>query len=80
MKNQDHSVVWMKDYGYIRIKLNEILKEKGISRNQIAQAIGSRFEVINKWCNGSVEKIDADVLARLCFVLQCKVEDIIEYL
>ena len=27
----------------------------------------------------SVEKLDADILARLCFAFQCRVEDILEY-
>lgn len=38
-----------------------------------------RFEVINKWYSGEVERIDSDVLARFCYVLECKIEDIIEY-
>ena len=41
--------------------------------------INSRFEVINKWYNNDVEKLDLDVLARICYVLNCKVEDIIKY-
>ena len=35
--------------------------------------------IIDKWYNGNVEKIDADVLARICYVLECKAEDIIRY-
>lgn len=43
------------------------------------KAAGTRFEVIDKWCKGSVERIDADILARLCYVLECNVEDIVTY-
>lgn len=39
----------------------------------------TRFEIVNKWYTGEVERIDSDVLARFCFVLNCKVEDLIEY-
>ena len=28
---------------------------------------------------GQVERIDADLLARLCYVLDCELEDIIQY-
>lgn len=52
---------------------------KGITRNALARAINTRFEVIDKWYNGHVEKIDADVLARICFVLDCTPGDIIWY-
>ena len=39
----------------------------------------ARFEVINKWYQGHVEKIDADVLARICYILDCNPGDIILY-
>ena len=72
-------VLAVAEYGNIHIKLKELLDERNINRNQIASAIGTRFEVINKWCGGQIERIDADILARLCFVLDCEVEDLIEY-
>ena len=52
---------------------------KGISRNALARAINTRFEVIDKWYEGRVEKIDADILARICYVLECSPADIIIY-
>lgn len=67
------------DYGKIKIRLKEIMDRKQISRNQLAKTTNTRFEVINKWYNGSVERMDCDVLARLCYSLDCSVEDIIEY-
>ena len=53
--------------------------KKNITRNALARAINARFEVIDKWYNGHVEKIDADVLARICYVLECTPADIIIY-
>lgn len=43
------------------------MDEKEITRNALARAINVRFEVIYKWYNGHVEKIDADILARICW-------------
>lgn len=67
------------EYGQIEIRLKDIMDERGISRNALARAVDTRFEVINKWYNGHVEKIDSDVLARICFVLNCLPGDIIHY-
>lgn len=67
------------DYGKIKTRLKDIMDRKQISRNQLAKTTNTRFEVINKWYNGSVERMDCDVLARLCYSLDCSVEDIIEY-
>ena len=73
------SVHTTREYGRLHFHLSERMAEQGLNRNQVAQAIGSRFEVIDKWCSGSPERIDADVLARLCYVLGCGVGDLITY-
>lgn len=69
----------LNQYGHIEIKLKDIMDAKGISRNALARAINTRFEVIDKWYEGRVEKIDADILARICYVLECSPADIIIY-
>lgn len=69
----------LNDYGTITVDIKHILDEKGLTRNSLARAINVRFEVINKWYNGNVEKIDADILARICYVLECEPKDIIKY-
>ena len=55
------------------------MNDRGITRNALARAINARFEVVDRWYEGHVEKIDTDVLARICYVLSCNPEDIISY-
>ncbi len=55
------------------------MEERNITRNALAKAINARFEVIDKWYNNEVERIDADILARICFVLECAPGDILKY-
>lgn len=76
MKNELFTI---NQYGKIIIDIKTIMDKKRINRNQLARAINARFEVINKWYNGHVEKIDTDILARICFVLECTPGDIIHY-
>lgn len=77
--SENKSIVVISNYGKIKLRLNELIEEKGMNRNSLAKAINTRFEVIDKWCKNRVEKLDMDILARICFVLDCKVSDIIEY-
>ena len=77
MKNEIYAI---SQYGKIIIDIRAIMDDRGISRNALARAINARFEVVDKWYKGSVEKIDADVLARICFVLECTPGDIIRYI
>lgn len=66
-------------YGHIEINIKELMDNRGITRGYLARKLGTRFEVVDKWYNGHVEKIDADILARMCFVLGCTPADIIIY-
>ena len=66
-------------YGKIEIHIKEYMDAKGITRNALAKAVHTRFQVIDRWYKGSVEKIDADILARICYVLECTPGDIICY-
>ena len=69
----------LNQYGHIELRLKEVMDRRDISRNALARAVNTRFEVIDKWYQGHVEKIDADILARICYVLECTPEDIIQY-
>ncbi|MBQ8209288.1 MAG: helix-turn-helix transcriptional regulator [Clostridia bacterium] len=72
-------VVTFCEYGKVKINLRSIIDAKGITKNKLAKMTGTRFEVVSKWCSGDIERIDADVLARFCYVLDCDVCDIIKY-
>lgn len=73
------SVVSINEYGKIDICLKELMEAKNITRNYLAKAANTRFEVINKWYRNEVEKLDLDVLARICYVLDCSPDEIIKY-
>ena len=69
----------MKEYGHVEIQLKEIMEKRGITRNALARATNTRFEVINKSYQGHVDKLDTDVLARICYILDCTPGDIVIY-
>lgn len=68
-----------KDYGYIKIKLSELIVEKGISKNKLSHWAEMQRTQINQYCNGEITRLDTAVLARLCTALDCKIEDILEF-
>ncbi len=73
------SIITIKDYGKIDICLKEILEERGLTRYYLVRNTNTRFEVIDKWYSNKVERLDLDVLARICYVLNCSPSDIIKY-
>lgn len=77
---KDKTVLIRTDYGHIELRLKDMMDAKGISRNQLAKRIDARFEVVNKWYKGEVEKMDLDILARICYALDCTTEELLSYI
>lgn len=68
------------EYGRIKVKLAELLTKKGVTRNRLATLTGVKYHIIDKYYKGKlVQRADLDFLAKVCYALDCKVEDILEY-
>ena len=75
-----NSIMDIKQYGYIRIKLSEIMDAKGITRNKMRSLTGVKYEVIDRYYKAeNVERVDLDFLSKVCYVLDCGIDDILEY-
>ena len=69
----------MERFGEIKIHLAELIAERGISKNKLSQRAEMQRTQLNNYCNNSITRLDADVLARLCTVLECDIGDILEF-
>lgn len=67
------------DYGYVRIKLKDIMKEQGISINKLACRAEMQRTQLKAYMHGDIQRVDLAVLARLCYVLDCDLNDLLEY-
>mgnify|MGYP005757181053 CR=1 FL=1 len=68
------------DYGKVKINLDKIIKEKNISKNKLTQRTEMQRTQLNNYCKQNIQRIDLSILARLCYVLECDISDIIEYI
>lgn len=69
----------MADYGTIRIKLDELIQAKGISKNKLSHRAEMQRTQINRYCRNEVTRLDVDVLARICSVFECSLDELLEY-
>lgn len=68
------------EYGQIRLKLKEYLDRNNINRNQVSTAIGVKFQTIDRYYKTEFpEKVDCLLLAKICYALDCSLDDIMEY-
>jgi putative transcriptional regulator len=67
------------DYGQIRIKLAEFMAEQNISINKLAFRAEMQRTQLKAYMKEDVQRVDLAVLSRLCYALECNLEDLIEY-
>lgn len=68
------------DYGSVKLKLAEMMTKRNITRNRLHTLTGIKNDVIDRYYKAdNVMMVDLDFLAKVCFVLNCKIDDLIEY-
>ena len=65
------------DYGQVHIKLEAIMKEQNISINKLAFRSEMQRTQLKAYIKNEVQRLDISVLARLCYALECSLDDLI---
>lgn len=80
MDCQETGIIVIKNYGKITVKLAQIMEKKEITRNRLRTLTGTRYEVIDRYYKAqNIERIDLDFFAKVCFVLDCEISDLLEF-
>lgn len=67
------------NYGNLHLRINEILQEKGISKNKICKDLDIPRTNFNKYCRDGVTRFDIGLICKLCWYLNIEVGELIEY-
>lgn len=67
------------DWGHFDIVLADYLDKYGVSKNKLATAANLQRTQLISYCKNEVQRPDLGVLARICCVLNCELNDIIKY-
>lgn len=65
--------------GYYLFKLNSLLDKKNKTKNSCLVKKEIDFNSMQRLVKGNLTRIDLTIIAKLCNELDCKIEDIIEY-
>ena len=68
-----------KRHGRVEILLEQYLREHGISKNKALRNANMTRTRLNAYCRNTVQRVDLDVLARLCNALHCDISDLLRY-
>ena len=67
-------------HGEIHLRIEEVLQEKGISKNKICKDLNIPRYNFNRYCKNEIQFLDTDFLSRLCCYLQIGIQDLFVYL
>ena len=67
------------EYGNLHMRINEILQEKGISKNKICRNLDIPRSNFNKYYHDGVSRFVTGLMCKLCWYLNIEVGELIEY-
>lgn len=62
---------------YLHMRIVELLEEQGISKNQICKDLDLPRGNFNRYCRDDFQRIDANLVIKLCKYLKCDVKDLL---
>ena len=69
-----------KNYGKMKIKVNAVMDRENVSVYELSKETGLKHQTVKSYYNNDpLTKVDMDVLAKMCYVLDCKIDDVLEY-
>ena len=69
----------VEDWGKVDLTLDKYLKEHNISRSSLSRNAFIHYKQLLKYCKNDMQKIDLQILARICKTLNCNINDIVSY-
>lgn len=63
----------------IKFKLAELLEEKELNQRYVKLKTGIRSGTVNAYYHGFAKRLNVEDLDKICKALDCRIEDIIEY-
>lgn len=72
-------ILWDTDIGVVKCYLKKVMKDRNITISQLSRLTNLRYEVIDNYCNNRNLRYDSIVLAKLCYSLNCSIDDLLKY-
>lgn len=68
------------DYGKITLHIEQILSERGISKNKICKDLDIPRGNFNRYCRDDFQRMDTGLLCKLCWYLGVSLGELAEYI
>ena len=66
-------------YGKVVLTLDKMLEKRNMKPYRLSILTGINWGIIKKYVRGDLYRVDLDLLAKICFALNCSLNEIIHY-
>lgn len=63
---------------HVHLRINELLEEREISKTKICKDLDLQRGNFNRYCRDEFQRIDTNLLLKLCDYFQCSIADLLE--
>ena len=77
--NDEGFIDWDTNYGEVILTIKDVLIKKNMSIYKLSLLTDIKYEIVSNYCKDKIQRIDKDVLVKICFVLNCSINDLITY-
>ncbi len=67
------------DYGKLTLHIDQLLQERGLSKNVVCKTLDIPRTNFNRYCRNDFQRLDALFICKLCHYLDIEVGELIEY-
>lgn len=68
------------EFGTIKLHLDELMEKRNISISKLSFRAEMQRTQLKKYKDNEVQRLDIAVLSRLCYALECDLNDLLEYI
>lgn len=69
----------MENWGHVDLRLDEFMKKNNISRSSLSRNAEIHYNQLLKYCKNDMQKVDLNILARICKTINCEIGEILKY-
>ena len=75
----NRNITYTTDFGYIKCNLKYLMDKHNISISLMSRLADVKYDVVKRYYIGEIYHIDLQILAKFCYILECSVEDLLNY-
>ncbi len=76
---KDIQLDYIYNFGSLKIRLNELIEENKVSKNKVCKELDIPRSIFNKYCRNEFQRLDANLLCKLCYYFEIEISELIEY-